>query len=705
MNAQISWEQANQAHLATALDWLRLRLSQAEPNTSSVATTMKVEPWWRRLHSPSMQSPGMPSPTASAAAQAKPDRAIDTKALAAAHAALQQAEAASPPPALMLLADACGLSAFERQTLLMCAAMEIDSGFGAVCARAHGDTTRPYPTFAMALAFLEEPSWEALAPERPLRALRLLEVGQSGNQPLIAAPLRIDERVAAFLKGLNYLDERLGALCSPLGELATDTATNALPASQQALVDMLAAGARSGRGLLHIHGAAQPERFAVARSLGYALGLSAQALPADALPARGAELDAFIQLWRRESLLLPLLLVIEVPDADTAQEALCSRIQRLASRIHAPVLVVSHEALGGLPPDTLIGEVRRPTPAEQRAAWQRALETAGDDAPALAARMAGQFDLNLPIIAETAAQVLATNAQPAELAPRLWSACAQRARPALRQLAQRIEPRADWDALVLPAHEKEQLRRITEHVRQRGRVYDDFGFRERSHRGLGITALFCGESGTGKTLAAEVLAGELGLALYRIDLSAVVNKYIGETEKNLRRVFDATEDGGAILFFDEADALFGKRSEVRDSHDRYANIEINYLLQRMEAFTGLAILATNMKQALDTAFTRRLRFVINFPFPGATERRAIWASAFPNATPRDGMDLEQLARLGLSGGSIQNVAMNAAFLAAEGGKSVDMPTLMEAVRMEMRKLERSTSGARTALHAVHPSSQ
>ena len=555
MNAQISWEQANQAHLATALDWLRLRLSQPEPTTTPVATG--AQPWWQRALS-THAADAQPVATT-----AKPSHAADSKALAAAQAAMQQAESASPPPALGLLADACGLSVFERQTLLMCAAMEIDSGFGAVCARAHADPAKTYPTFALALASLEGPSWEALAPERPLRALRLIEISRSGNQPLIAAPLRIDERVAAFLKGLNYLDERLGALCSPLGELAADASE--LPASQRALVDMLEAGVRAGRGLLHIHGAAHPERLSVANALAHALGLAAQVLPADAVPARGADLDAFIQLWRRESLLLPLLLVIDVPEADTAQDGLSGRIQRLASRIHAPVIVTSHEALGGLPPDTLIGEVRRPVPAEQRAAWQRALAPAAENADALAARLAGQFDLNLPVIAETAAQVLATNAQPAGLATRLWSACAQRARPALRQLAQRIEPRADWESLVLPAQEKEQLRRITEQVRQRGRVYDDFGFRGRSHRGLGITALFAGPSGTGKTMAAEVLAGELGLDLYRIDLSAVVNKYIGETEKNLRRVFDAAERGGAILFFDEADALFGKRTEVQDA--------------------------------------------------------------------------------------------------------------------------------------------
>jgi len=194
-------------------------------------------------------------------------------------------------------------------------------------------------------------------------------------------------------------------------------------------------------------------------------------------------------------------------------------------------------------------------------------------------------------------------------------------------------------------------------------------------------------------MAAEVLARELGLLLYRIDLSAVVSKYIGETEKNLRRLFDAADDGGAILFFDEADALFGRRSEVKDSHDRYANIEINYLLQRMESYRGLAILATNMKSALDTAFVRRLRFIVNFPFPGAPERRAMWARVFPAKTLVGVLDVDRLARLALSGGSIQNIALNAAFMAARNRSAVTMPLVLEAARAEYRKLEKPVNEA------------
>ena len=209
-----------------------------------------------------------------------------------------------------------------------------------------------------------------------------------------------------------------------------------------------------------------------------------------------------------------------------------------------------------------------------------------------------------------------------------------------------------------------------------------------SSRGLGITALFAGPSGTGKTLAAEVIARELRLDLYRIDLSAVVSKYIGETEKNLRRVFDAAEEGGAVLLFDEADALFGKRSEVKDSHDRYANIEVSYLLQRMEAYRGLAILTTNMKHALDPAFQRRIRFVVQFPFPDPTARAEIWRGAFPSATPVGNLDLAWLASLDVTGGSIRNIAIGAAFLAAEAGEPVGMTHLLAAARSECAKLDR-----------------
>ena len=341
----------------------------------------------------------------------------------------------------------------------------------------------------------------------------------------------------------------------------------------------------------------------------------------------------------------------------------------------------------------------KPTPAEQQAAWR---ETLGDEAADNPERLAGQFNLDLPAIHRMASVALAKRLKD-EPSPvmreRLWSACLSRTRPRLEKLAQRIEPKATWDDLILPEEPLRLLHEIAAQVRQRSKVYDEWGFRRKMSRGFGISALLAGESGTGKTMAAEVIANELNLDLYRIDLSAVVSKYIGETEKNLRRVFDAAEDGGVILLFDEADALFGKRSEVKDSHDRYANIEVNYLLQRMEAFRGLAILATNMKSAIDQAFMRRLRFIVNIPFPGTAERRLIWEGAFPRAdrlkelpgTPMEELDYDQLTKINLAGGSIQNVALNAAFLAARTGSPVTMPLILEAACTEFRKLDKPVS--------------
>jgi SpoVK/Ycf46/Vps4 family AAA+-type ATPase len=227
-------------------------------------------------------------------------------------------------------------------------------------------------------------------------------------------------------------------------------------------------------------------------------------------------------------------------------------------------------------------------------------------------------------------------------------------------------------------------------------VYGDWGFGGRGARGLGVSALFAGPSGTGKTLAAEVLAADLGLDLYQIDLSTVVSKYIGETEKNLRRLFDAAEESGAILLFDEADALFGKRSEVKDSHDRYANIEVGYLLQRMEAYRGLAILTTNLKNNLDPAFLRRLRHIVHFPFPDEKQRAEIWRRIFPAATPRENVAPAKLAKLMVPGGHIRNIALTASFLAADEIGPVRMDHLLRAARAEFAKLEKAMNETEVA---------
>ncbi|MGH6831561.1 MAG: ATP-binding protein, partial [Methyloceanibacter sp.] len=304
--------------------------------------------------------------------------------------------------------------------------------------------------------------------------------------------------------------------------------------------------------------------------------------------------------------------------------------------------------------------------------------------------LVAQFDLGPEEIRLVSAQTLADGAteQQEETLRRLWDACRINARTRLDDLAQRIEPIADWSDLVLPASQHQTLRDIAAQVHHRTHVYETWGFASKGARGLGISALFAGASGTGKTMAAEVLARELRLDLYRIDLSQVVSKYIGETEKNLRRVFDAGEAGGAVLLFDEADALFGKRSEVKDSHDRYANIEISYLLQRMESYRGLAILTTNMKTVLDVSFLRRIRFIVQFPFPDAALRAEIWRRIFPAQTPVEDLDGNKLARLNVAGGNIRNIALQAAFLAAEAGEPVRMHHLLRTARSEYAKIEK-----------------
>ena len=331
-------------------------------------------------------------------------------------------------------------------------------------------------------------------------------------------------------------------------------------------------------------------------------------------------------------------------------------------------LLGTREAWPELMPAASVVDVARPTPAEQRAAWLRRARPRGraDGRPAdRPVRLRRRHHRDMARPAAGSGDGTAPDGQ----LPRLWDACAAICRPRMDALAQRIESRVTWDDLVLPEPELSLLHQIADQVRHRAIVYYGWGFAERLNRSLGITALFAGPSGTGKTMAAEVLANDLRLSLYRIDLSAVVSKYIGETEKNLRRMFEAAEQGAAVLFFDEADALFGKRSEVKDSHDRYANIEINYLLQRMESYRGVAVLATNMRSALDQAFLRRLRFVLTFPFPAAAERRAIWSKVFPPRTQTADLDLDRLAGLTATGGMISNIALNAAFLAARAARA------------------------------------
>ena len=269
-------------------------------------------------------------------------------------------------------------------------------------------------------------------------------------------------------------------------------------------------------------------------------------------------------------------------------------------------------------------------------------------------------------------------------------------------ILRKITPEYKWEDIVLPADRLEQLREVCNHVKYRDRVYGEWGFDRKLSLGKGLSVLFAGPSGTGKTMAAEIIAGALGLDLYKIDLSTVVSKYIGETEKNLSRIFVEAETSNAILFFDEADALFGKRSEVKDSHDRYANIEIGYLLQRMEEYEGVVILATNFRKNMDEAFVRRLHFTVEFPFPNEEDRHRIWQGIWPGDTPRSAeLDLDFMAqRFELTGGNIRNIALAAAFLAADNSSIVDMTHLLHATKREYQKMGKVVSESEFELNPV-----
>jgi SpoVK/Ycf46/Vps4 family AAA+-type ATPase len=267
----------------------------------------------------------------------------------------------------------------------------------------------------------------------------------------------------------------------------------------------------------------------------------------------------------------------------------------------------------------------------------------------------------------------------------VYRGCRAQSTQRLGSLARKVDPHYTWDDIVLPESAMTNLREVAAHVTHRGTVYDDWGFDARFSLGNGLTVLFTGPSGTGKTMAAEIIAQDAGLDLYKIDLAKVVNKYIGETEKNLGRIFDEAADSDAILFFDEADALFGERTEVQDAHDRYANIEVNYLLQRVEEHDGTVVLTTNLEGNIDDAFRRRIHLSVEFPLPDRAAREAIWDSIFPAETPVGDLDVEFLSSLSLTGGNIKNVALTGAFLAAEDGGLVEMPHLVRATKREFEK--------------------
>ncbi|UCE20160.1 MAG: ATP-binding protein, partial [Gemmatimonadota bacterium] len=517
------WNKANQRHLMAALAEVRQVLEQQA--VSSRDTSVAVEP----------------------AGSKQQD--------------LQELSAAmSSPPALEILCNMFGLSPFERNVLLLCAGVELDASLGMLCAEVQKDPRRTYPTFNLALAALPEPHWSAITPAGPLRHWRLVEVGVEGG--ITRSPIRIDERVLHYLTGIQHLDERLVGFVEPL------QGTDELASSHGALAERLAATWTRAAGkkplpLVQLCGDESPSLRAIAAAACVTLGLNVYVMPAYVIPLDPREQEALMRLWDRESALSASALLVDCGETDTSDPARENAIGQLVEGTRSALIVAGRERRSGFHRPMITLEVDKPTAGEQRLLWQSALDSEAIRLDGGVDVLVSQFRMDAQTIHAVCAEVLnkvkdddkPTVDSPSDLGTLLWDVSRVQARPRLENLARRMEPVAVWDDLVLPKPQMKILREIAVHVRQRMKVYEAWGFAAKSSRGLGISALFTGVSGTGKTMAAEVLANELRLDLYHIDLSQVVSKYIGETEKNLRKVFDAAAMGGAILLFDEADAL------------------------------------------------------------------------------------------------------------------------------------------------------
>lgn len=595
-------------------------------------------------------------------------------------------------PALTKLCEVFALSTFERDLLLLCAGMEIDKEFPSLCAKLNGDPQRPYPTFNLALSALDAPQWQAFAPDAALRYWKLIHLGNGYASAY--SSLRIDESILYFLLGVKNQDQRLLPFLDTLPELEP------LIPSQQAIAHQMEAVWEKTEHVgeppfFLLCGDETLGKISIASGIADSAHRPIMMIAAERLPKDSEELDELKRLWGREALLKETILGLNCDSVETEDTLTQRNCHYLVENLPGALIVCYRTRSRSFQRPHLSFDINKPTLGEQRTLWKKNIPIVSESMDTLVDRLVYQFYLRASTI-----QTIGRSLQPSasetplketELAHELWQQCRIQARPQLSHLVQLILPKATWQDLVLPENQTQTLSEIVAFMQQRVKVYEAQGFVEKSDRGLGFSVLFAGGSGTGKTMAAEVLARELDLDLYRIDLSNVINKYIGETEKNIRQVFDAAEEAGAVLLFDEADALFGKRSEVKDSHDRHANIEVSYLLQRMEAYQGLAVMTTNLKDSLDTAFLRRFRFIVNFPFPRVQERVRIWETVFPEKTPTDSLDLEKLAKLNLSGGHIRNIALHAAFLAAKESNPVSMQHMLQATQSEYAKLEKTLS--------------
>jgi hypothetical protein len=601
--------------------------------------------------------------------------------LARVEARADAAEATGADIRLRRLARSFELTERDLDLLVTALAPDLDARFERLFAYLHDDVTRGRASTGLALelcgaATVGWPDRRRLAPGGPLVDGGLLLV-EGPERPFLTRPLRVPDRVIGHLLGDDSPDELLAPVAGSFVDvefLDVEVAVNAL---------------RSGELLFYVQ--EQPG------AAGYSF--AARALAVNGRPVVSVDLDRLdrdqdvAELARtavRDARLLGAGILAGPVDA-------IAEGQRAAVRMlaEAPVPVFLVGRRGWDP------EWSRETPiaiegpvlaaGEREAVWRHALNgrAAADIDPSEAT---AQFRLTPDQVARAAraAQRTAEAERRALRASDLQSASRAQSAAGLERLARRIRPRAGWDDLVLPAGVVAQLRELAVRLRQRERVLDSWGMGRASSRGRGVTGLFAGDSGTGKTMSAEVVAADLGLDLYVVDLSTVVDKYVGETEKNLDRVFVEASRVNGVLLFDEADALFGKRSEVKDARDRWANVEVAYLLQRMEQFDGIAILTTNLRANVDEAFTRRLDSVVDFPMPDEEHRRRLWEKNLNGGLPL-GADIDTgflASSFRLSGGHIRNIVLTAAYLAADDGGVVGMPQVARAIEREYRKLGR-----------------
>jgi hypothetical protein len=605
---------------------------------------------------------------------------------------------------LQALATAFDLDPFAVDVLLICLAPALDLRYERLYGYLQDDVTQKLPRVNLILDLLVESDptkrlkvLSNLSEEGPLFQHSLLTRVEEPDQKemsLLSQPLHIDNAVASWLLGKYH----------PHVELEPNAR---LLVSEESEADTLLAGGHVGlflarfealeRPILVFYGVDRAAQAATARVLAARLGRSLLDVDLEQVVGTGVHPRRAICLSLRDARLTGAIAFLHGWDVclDDTGALLPGLLSDLCMHPDA-VLVAGKRAwqAKGIDRDRVLlwQGVPSPTYSHRQELWRYFVSRLGFDEAVDVEPLAGHFDLTTDQIRDAVATArdAAIQRDGSISVDDLFTAARLHSSPGLSRLARKIEPRYTWDDIVLPSDQRQMLHELVNTVRGRTRVLEDWGIGKKLASSEGITVLFSGPPGTGKTMSAEIIASELGLDLFKIDLSTVVSKYIGETEKNLERIFGEAENSNAILFFDEADAIFGKRSEVKDAHDRYANVEVSYLLQRMEAYNGVTILATNLRANLDEAFTRRLQFAIDFPFPDERYRVQIWQALFPEALPRDpDIDFAPLARrFRLAGGNIRNIIVSAAYLAAANGGQVSMRHLLHGTRRELQKMGR-----------------